>query len=332
MKVILIGATGQVGYALAPALIEAGHEVTVLVRDASRLPFSKSIRRVAVPEFDAEVFGRALRDVECAVYCVGLPEQFAFDTGVFDRVNRGLLTTFLSALEASAVRRLVYISTFEVFSPRDGVIRESHPMTPLAGRSPYFTAMTLAYQDVMEFAWRTQTRLTTIHPAAVYGGLNTGDGFTGVIENLLNWRVWRLPAVPPGRFPLVHAGSLAEGVASALLYQGPFILSDEMCDLPTLARALRRQVRSYVPLTVPASLAYGAARPIEALGRAIHRRPLLSRVQLDFIASSSEPLADRARETFGFTPLPIEKGLSRYLSQRTRLLAPSVDSAPAPPS
>jgi nucleoside-diphosphate-sugar epimerase len=265
MKVILIGATGQVGYALAPALIEAGHEVTVLVRDASRLPFSKSIRRVAVPEFDAEVFGRALRDVECAVYSVGLPEQFAFDTGVFDRVNRGLLTTFLSAFEASAVRRLVYISTFEVFSPRDGVIRESHPMTPLAGRSPYFRAMTLAYQDVMEFAWRTQTRLTTIHPAAVYGGLNTGDGFTGVIENLLNWRVWRLPAVPPDRFQLVRAGSLAEGVASALLYQGPFILSDEMCDLPTLARALRRQVRSYVPLTVPPSLAYGAARPIEAL-------------------------------------------------------------------
>jgi uncharacterized protein YbjT (DUF2867 family) len=82
MKVILIGATGQVGYALAPALIEARHEVTVLVRDASRLPFSKSIRRVAVPEFDAEVFGRALRGVECAVYSVGLPEQFAFDTGV----------------------------------------------------------------------------------------------------------------------------------------------------------------------------------------------------------------------------------------------------------
>jgi hypothetical protein len=60
----------------------------------------------------------------------------------------------------------------------------------------------------------------------------------------------------------VHAGPLAEGVASALLYQGPFILSDEMRDLPTLARALRRQVRSYVPLTVPPSLAYGAARPI----------------------------------------------------------------------
>jgi uncharacterized protein len=43
MKVILIGATGQVGYALAPALIEAGHEVTVLVRDASRVPGTEAV-------------------------------------------------------------------------------------------------------------------------------------------------------------------------------------------------------------------------------------------------------------------------------------------------
>lgn len=321
MKIVVIGATGQVGYALARALLEAGHEVSVLVRDRSLLPFPKSIGVIAEPEFNAQVFGGVLEDMDCAVYGVGLPEQFAFDTGVFDRVNRGLLTTFLCALEASALRRLVYISTFGVFAPRDGVITESHPVAPIAGLSPYFTAMTLAYQDVTEFARRTQTRLTTIHPAAVYGGLNTGDGFTGVIENMLNWRIWRLPAVPPGRFPLVHADSLAEGVASALPFEGPFILSDQMCDLPMLARALRRQARSYVPPTMPAPLAYRAARPLEALGHALHRRPILSRVQLDFISAGIEPLADRAQETFGFAPLPIELGLCRYLADRTRLLA-----------
>jgi nucleoside-diphosphate-sugar epimerase len=319
MKIALIGATGQVGYALAPALIDRGHEVTVLVRDGSRLPFSRGIRVVVEREFTSEVFGGVLEDMDCVVYGVGLPEQFAFDTGVFDRVNRGLLTTFLSAFEASALRRLVYISTFEVFAPRDGVVQEGHPVASLDGLSPYFTAMTLAYQDVTAFARRTDTRLTTIHPAAVYGGLNTGDGFTGVIENLLNWRVWRLPAVPPGRFPLVHADSLAEGVARALPHEGPFILSDEMCDLPTLARALRRQARSFVPPTVPASVAYGAARPLEALGRALHRRPILSQVQLDFISAGNEPLANRARGTFGFTPLPLEVGLSRYLADRARL-------------
>ena len=82
--------------------------------------------------------------MDCVVYGVGLPEQFALDTGVFDRVNRGILTKFLSALEASTLRRLVYISTFEVFAPRDGVIRESHPVAPLdAPRSPKISSTAL---------------------------------------------------------------------------------------------------------------------------------------------------------------------------------------------
>ena len=95
-------------------------------------------------------------------------------------VNLKLLQTFLHAMEKSALRRLVYISTYEVFAARDGIIRESHPTSALEGLSPYFQAMTKAYTEATAFAARTATALTTIHPAALYGGLNTGEGFTNV--------------------------------------------------------------------------------------------------------------------------------------------------------
>ena len=52
--------------------------------------------------------------MDWVVYGVGLPEQFALDTGVFDRVNRGILTKFCRPWVATTLRRLVYISTFEV--------------------------------------------------------------------------------------------------------------------------------------------------------------------------------------------------------------------------
>lgn len=38
MRVLLLGATGNVGSRLLPALIQRGHTVTAMVRDASRLP------------------------------------------------------------------------------------------------------------------------------------------------------------------------------------------------------------------------------------------------------------------------------------------------------
>ena len=323
MKILLIGATGQVGYALTHALVQAGHDTTVLVRSAGRLAFPAGVQVVTEANFTQEGFERLLPQVDCAVYGIGLPEQFTFDAGIFEAVNLNLLKTFLAAMEKSSLRRLVYVSTYEVFAAQGGMIRESHPQASLAGLTPYFTAMTQAYTEATTFAARTGTALTTIHPAAVYGGLNTSEGFTNVIENLLNWRLWKLPVVLPGQFPLVHAQSLAAAIVSAIKLgqTGPFIVSDGMCSLKSLAQALRTLTHSYVPPQVPAGLAYASTAPLEALGRAVHFRPMLCKVQLDFITAGNEPLATRAAQKLDWKRLPLKDGLQRYLADRAQLLA-----------
>ena len=319
MKILLIGATGQIGYALVHALAKTGHEITALVRAVGNLSFPESITVVVEPNFTGAVFERLLPEADCAIYGVGLPEQFAFDKQIFERVNLKLLQTFLVAMGKSGLRRLVYISTYEVFAAQNGVIRESHPTAEPDGLTPYFSAMIKAYVEVTAFAKRTA--LTTIHPAALYGGLDTSGGFTSVIENMLNWRVWKLPVILPGQFPLVHAESLAKAIVLALEHEGSFIVSDGMCSLKQLAHTLHRQVRSYVPPEVPAGLAYAATAPIEAIGRALRIRPIFCKVQLDFITSGSEPLADHASQVLGWKPWSLEDGLRQYLADRAELLA-----------
>ncbi|MEY4728911.1 MAG: putative dihydroflavonol-4-reductase, partial [Pseudomonadota bacterium] len=266
MKILLIGATGQVGYALTHALAAAGHDTTVLVRKVGELTFPKSVRVVAEPEFNEASFARLLPDIDCAIYGIGLPEQFTFDNKIFERVNLDLFKTFLTAMEKSTLRRLVYISTYEVFEAQDGMIRTSHPISKLDGLSHYFRAMTQAYTEVLAFAKRTGTKLTTIHPGALYGGRNTSEGITNVVENLLNWRLWKLPNVLPGRFPVVHADSLATAIVNSLNHEGAFIVSDEMTSLKSLSQTLRKLTKSYVPPQLPAGLVYAAIAPLEALG------------------------------------------------------------------
>jgi nucleoside-diphosphate-sugar epimerase len=321
MKILLVGATGQVGYALASALAKSGHQLTVLVRSASHLRFPDGVLVVRQENFTEAGFASLLPGIDCAIYGVGLPEQFTFDSTIFERVNLNILRSFLQALQQSTLRRLVYISTYDVFKPLNGVIRESHVVSELDGLSPYFRAMTKAYQEVSAFSGKTNVALTTIHPAAVYGGLNTSEGFTNVIENLVNWRLWKLPVVLPGQFPLVHANSLADGIIRALDHQGAYILSDGMYSLKSLARSLRQQARSYVPPEVPAALAYAATAPVEGLGRMLKFRPMLCKVQLDFITSGTEPLADRAVAQLGWTPMSLDAGLKQYLNARNDLLA-----------
>ncbi len=182
--------------------------------------------------------------------------------------------------------------------------------------TPYFKAMTQAYQLALEFAEQTNVALTTIHPATVYGGLNTGDGFTNYIENLLHWRLWRIPVILEGRFPIVHADSLATAIVQAIDQAGAYIVSDQMTSVKEMALTLRHHAKSYVPLTVPLWLASASAAGLELLAKRTRSRPIMSRVQMEFITKGVEPRSVRAQKDLGWKPWSVDQGIQKYLNDR----------------
>jgi nucleoside-diphosphate-sugar epimerase len=319
MNILLIGATGQIGFALARKLAaSSGHKLTVLVRDGARLGFAPGVRVLQAPAFEGEVFARALAGQDLVVYSVGLPEQFVAEPDTFDRVNHRLFASFLQALRASTVRRLVYVSTYEVFEPVQQRIRESHPVADPARLSPYFAAMTRAYRLALDAAAQDGVALTTIHPAAVYGGRDTGDGVTHVIENVLNRRVLRIPTILKSAFPVVHADKLADAIVRAFDHAGAFIVSESMSSLKEIALAVRAQApRAFVPPTVPAWMAYATIGLLERIARWSGTRPILSVSQLDFVTQGDEPLADRAISVLGWQPGSLAEGVGKYLRERS---------------
>ena len=221
MRILLIGASGQIGYSLASALAQTSHQLSVLVRDRAKPPFPQSVRVLQSRSLNPQAFRRALSDIDHVIYSVGLPEQYVPDSGVFERVNLDLLKIFLAEMADADASALTYISTYEVFQAIYGVIRESHPVASETGFSPYFQSMIRAYRLVTDLAAVHDIRLVTIHPDAVYGGVNTGQGFTNYMENLLHKRFWRVPFVFDGRFPVVHTDSLAQAIIASLSGEGP---------------------------------------------------------------------------------------------------------------
>lgn len=318
MRVLLIGATGQIGTALMRALADTSLDVRALVRDPARVARPEEADVLSFRPFTEEVFERALKGVDHVIYGVGRPEQFLFDLSAFQRVNYGLLRRFLPALARSSCERLTYISTYEVFEERNGTVRESHSVTEdTRGMTPYFTAMTEAYHAVLEFSKTYRdTSVTTIHPAAVYGGRDTGQGITDYIENLLRGRFWRVPFIIEGRFPVVHAASLAEAVVDALDCQGPFLVSDEMTSLREIALTIHRLTGSYVPPTAPVWAARLGAAFLERLARLTRTPPIMSTVQVRFLTRGLEPLSEKAAAELDWQPMPLEEGLRRYVEHR----------------
>src|SRR3712207_5091738 len=106
MRILVTGITGYVGAALAPRLLDSGHDVRGFARDA---------RRVSVPVEDVvegdAVTGRgldeALDGVDVAYYLIHSMERSA--NGGFDVAERRSAENFAEAAARAGVKRTVYL-------------------------------------------------------------------------------------------------------------------------------------------------------------------------------------------------------------------------------
>ncbi len=108
MRTLVTGATGYIGGRLAPALLDAGHDVVCLTRDVNRLRDVPWRDRVDVAQgdvLDGAALRRALAGVEVAYYLI-----HAQGTGPeFEKQDRRAAETFAAAARDAGVGRIIYL-------------------------------------------------------------------------------------------------------------------------------------------------------------------------------------------------------------------------------
>jgi uncharacterized protein YbjT (DUF2867 family) len=104
MRVLVTGATGFVGGQLVPALRAAGHDVTVLVRDAAGYDGPESVRVVEGDLLEPGSFTAAL-DVEAAYYLVHSMRSGAD----FEDRDRRAAENFADAASEANIDRVIYL-------------------------------------------------------------------------------------------------------------------------------------------------------------------------------------------------------------------------------
>ena len=104
MDVLVTGATGFVGSRLVPALLDAGHDVTALVRDAGGYDAPDGVRVVEGDLLEPGSFDAAL-DVEAAYYLVHSMRSGAD----FEARDRRAAENFAQAAGDHGVERVVYL-------------------------------------------------------------------------------------------------------------------------------------------------------------------------------------------------------------------------------
>lgn len=108
--VFISGATGFMGRALSPALLERGHSVTALVRPGSEGRATKGCRVVTGDPFDAHSFAAQIPAAATFVHLVGAKSPAPWKNREFRSIDRCSAKASIAAAVEARVAHFIYLS------------------------------------------------------------------------------------------------------------------------------------------------------------------------------------------------------------------------------
>lgn len=193
MKVLVTGATGFVGGAVARAVAEAGTEVRVLARRESELAHLNQLKVEAVygDLRDKDSLRKALVGCRQLYHVAAHYALWARDPSIFYEVNVTGTRNLLEAAHEVGVERIVYCSTIGAIGlpPEGGLGAEETPVSLSQMAGHYKRSKYLAEQEVLKLV-KEGLPVVIVNPSAPVGAGDVKPTPTGqVIVDFMKGRM-----------------------------------------------------------------------------------------------------------------------------------------------
>jgi nucleoside-diphosphate-sugar epimerase len=317
MTVLVTGASGFLGGALARALAEQGKDVRVLMRTTSNFDHLKDLDLDVVygDVTDRESLSAAFRDLTIAYHCAALSADWG-PWEVFRQVNVGGTRNMLEAArDQKKLKRFLHVSTTDVYGYPPHPCDESYPITDIG--LPYNKTKVISEGIVWEFHKETGLPVTVVRPAAIYGPRS--ESFIVEIGKLLLKK--QMLYINRGQTPagLLYVDNAVDGIIRAS--ESPntigqaYNLRDETSETwQEFLEAFAEELGTPPPkISMPSGIALGLAYLMEGTYRVfrIKNRPLLTRHAVQLLYKKSFSI-DKARKDFDFdSKVSFAEGIKR---------------------
>jgi dihydroflavonol-4-reductase len=217
MKALVTGASGFVGAAVARALLQAGWQVTALVRPSSNLRNLQQLGADLVTGdlADRASLERALRGCEALFHVAADYRLGARNPQELYRTNVEGTRNILEASRGAGVGRIVYTSSVATVGlPADGSPgREETPVT-LADMIGHYKRSKYLAEEVAREAARSGGSVVIVNPSTPVGPGDVKPTPTG--QMVMDAAAGRMPAYVDTGLNIVHVDDVAAGHLLAL--------------------------------------------------------------------------------------------------------------------
>jgi dihydroflavonol-4-reductase len=311
---LVTGASGFVGSAIAIAARAAGYRVRVLVRRSSpRINIQPDDEVVVGDMCDRASLGPALKGVRYLAHAAADYRLWAPPTDDIMRTNlEGTRAVMEEALRAR-VERIVYTSSVATLALRDGVpADESRPLPESDAVGAYKKSKVRAERIVEEMVKQHRLPAVIVNPAAPIGPRDVKPTPTGRI--IVECASGRMPGFVDTGLNLVHVDDVAAGHLAALRRGGigeRYILGGENVSLGTMLADIANIVGRRPPtLRFPIAALYPIAFAAELWARPSGKAPFATVDGLRMARHHMFFSDAKARRELGYVSRPYREGIA----------------------
>ena len=278
MRILVTGGTGFLGSHSVKALVDAGHEVRLLVRSAARIAPALSphgldgVDHAVGDVTDEHAVEQALDGCEAVLHTANV---YSLDPRRADemlQVNPRGTGIVLRAAHARGLDPIVHVSSNAALMPANG--RVLTPDSPLGDPPGAYSQSKVAAERIARDMQADGAPVVIVNPVGLLGphDPHLGD-FTSVVRDVLRGR---MPFVPRGATPMVDVRDVA-AVHAALMEPGHgqrrYMVSGGYVTLRELASEAARLTGRKIPaVELPGGPLLAAGRAADRVAQALRIR------------------------------------------------------------
>jgi nucleoside-diphosphate-sugar epimerase len=314
-KVLVTGATGFTGGALARRLASHNAPVRALVRDQARAaPLADLGAEIVQGDLcDPSALSEAMRGVDVVYHIAAIFRQQGVEPQMFRQTNARAVQHLLDAAITAGVSRFVHCSTVGVH----GHIKNppADEEAPFAPGDAYQQSKLEGERIAARYMAEERLPITIFRPAGIYG-----PGDLRFLKLFRGIKRGRFPMIGDGQAlyhwvyiddlvdGIVRCGTADEAVGETFILAGP-----EYTTLNEVVAIVAEELGARPPwLRIPLGPVYVAAAACEAICRPLGLEPPLHRRRVDFFTKSRAFDISKARRKLGYAPqVAIREGVAR---------------------
>lgn len=318
-KVLITGASGFVGSAVAHALARAGYSLRGLVRpSSSRCNFTDlDIELVTGDICDRDSVAEAMAGARFLCHVAADYRLWAHDPEEIVRTNREGTRNLMEAALSAGIERIVYTSSVATLAvTKNGAPADESCRLPISAAVGAYKRSKVAAEEIVT-AMIAKDRLPAIivHPSTPVGPRDQKPTPTGRI--IVEAAAGRMPGYVDTGLNLVHVDDVAAGHLAALKHGKigeHYILGGQNVGFASLLAEIADLSGRHPPrLRLPRTALYPLAFLAEAKARFTQCEPFLTRDGLRMSKQRMFFSSAKAQTDLGYCARPYQEGLADAL-------------------